>query len=212
MWGASQRRRGERTQVPGTHLVPVVVVVVRVAVERLEAGSSGDGDVEGLGGEERLGLKEVEVVAVGDVAEKGAPKAVEGRHLREFEVPELVRAAVDVGRVEEGFGVVEPLEDRRVLVLVELKLDRLEGLRVEDVVAVVERRLLVVEGREAHALEVAPIALLAPHREPHGRPLGVVNGRHDGRDLVDEGDGSRDVVDDRDLTDLLPRHLRPAIE
>ena len=43
-------------------LVPVVVVVVRVAVEGLEARSTGDGDVERFGGEEGLGLEEVEVL------------------------------------------------------------------------------------------------------------------------------------------------------
>ena len=41
--------------------------------------------------------------------------------------------------------VVEPVEHRLVLVLVQLHLDRLERLDVEEVVAVVERRLLVVE-------------------------------------------------------------------
>ena len=37
-------------------------------------------------------------------------------------------------------------------------LDGLQRLHVQHVVAIVQRRLLVIEGREAHALEVAPIA------------------------------------------------------
>ncbi len=64
--------------------------------------------------------------------------------------------------------VVEPLVHGLVLVRVHVHLDRLEGFHVEHVVGVVERRLLVVERREAHALEVASVALLATHHDPHG--------------------------------------------
>ena len=47
---------------------------------------------------------------------------------------------------------------------------------VEDIVGVVERRLLVVKGREAHALKVPPVALLAAHHDPHRAPLRNVHG------------------------------------
>lgn len=187
-------------------LVPVVVKVVGVAEQGLEARATGDGHVERLGREERLGLEQVEVVGVVEVAQEGAAKAVQVGHLRQVEVPQLVARPVDVRRVEQRLRVVEPLGDWRVLVLVELELDRLERLCVEHVVSVVERRLLVVERREAHALEVATVALLAPHGEPHGGPLGVVHGRDHLGHLVDERDGAGDVVDDGDLAHLLPRH------
>ena len=37
-------------------------------------------------------------------------------------------------------------------------------------------------------------------------PLGNVDGFHNPRNLIDEGDGSGDVVDDGDIADLFPRH------
>ena len=37
-------------------------------------------------------------------------------------------------------------------------------------------------------------------------PLCHVDGFGDPGDLIDEGDSSSDVVDDRDVSDLLPRH------
>ena len=63
---------------------------------------------------------------------------------------------------------VDPVGDGDVLLGIELHLDRLERLHVEDVVGVVEGRLLVVKRREAHPLEVAPVPLLTPHHDPHG--------------------------------------------
>jgi hypothetical protein len=61
--------------------------------------------------------------------------------------------------------------DRSVLLLFHLYLDGLERLDVQYVVGVVQRRLLVVEWRETHALEVPPIALLSSHHDPHRSPL-----------------------------------------
>lgn len=51
------------------------------------------------------------------------------------------------------------------------------------------------------------IALFATHGEPHCGPLGVVDGGDDGRDLVHEGDGAGDVVENFYFADLFPRHL-----
>jgi len=65
--------------------------------------------------------------------------------------------------------------DCSVLLLLHLNLNGLEWLNIKDVVGVVEGRLLVVEGREAHALEVATIALLSAHHDPHGAPLKINN-------------------------------------
>lgn len=65
---------------------------------------------------------------------------------------------------------------------------------------VVERRLFVIEGREAHALEVPPVPLLAPHHDPHRSPLRDVHRLDDARDLVHEGDGAGDVVQHLTIT------------
>ena len=84
-------------------------------------------------------------------------------------------------------------------------LNGLEGLNVEDVVGVVERRLLVVERREPHPLEVATIALLSAHHDPHRTPLSQVDGLDDPGNLVDEGDGAGDVVQHGDVANLSER-------
>jgi len=44
---------------------------------------------------------------------------------------------------------------------------RLQGFHVQDVVGVIQGRFLVVEGREAHSLEVTSVALFATHHDPH---------------------------------------------
>eukprot|EP00965_Chrysotila_dentata_P150735 4980259-Pleurochrysis_carterae.AAC.1 len=188
-------------------LVPVVVVAVEVAVERLKLGPAGDGHVEALGRDERVDVEEVEVVGVAQVGEQLRGEAVQVGHDRQRQRPPLVRGAVDKLGVEQRLGaLVEPVDDALVLLLVELHLDRLERLDVQDVVAVVERRLLVVEGREAHPLEVAAVALLAPHHDPHGAPLRNVHRLDHRGHLVDKRDGAGDMVEHRHRPDLLPRH------
>ena len=54
-------------------------------------------------------------------------------------------------------------------------------------------RLLVVEGREAHALEVAAVALLAAHHDPHRAPLGQEDRLDDLLALGAERDGASEV-------------------
>ena len=101
--------------------------------------------------------------------------------------------------------IIQPFEHRLVLVLVELHLDGLEWLDVEDVVAVVKGRLLVIKGREAHALEVSPVAFLAPHHDPHRAPLRDENRLDHLGDIIHKCDRAGDVVEDGDGADLLPR-------
>ena len=54
-------------------LIPILVFVIHVAVERLELWASWDGDVQGLGGVECLLLKEVEIVPRGSATRDGRP-------------------------------------------------------------------------------------------------------------------------------------------
>ena len=76
----------------------------------------------------------------------------------------------------------------------------------QHVISIIERRLLVIKRGKAHALEVPPVALLPPHHDPHAAPLRQVDRLDDPWNLIDEGDGSGDVVKYRDIPDLLPRH------
>ena len=65
-----------------------------------------------------------------------------------------------------------------------------------------DTNLLIIKGREPHALEVPAVPLLAPHHDPHGAPLRRVHRLDHPWDLVDKRDGASDVVDDLDVADL----------
>ena len=104
--------------------------------------------------------------------------------------------------VDQWLVIVKPVVDGLVLLGVQLDLDGFQGLDVQDVVGVVQGRLLVVKRRETHPLKVVPVSLLPSHHDPHGAPLGQIHGLDDPRDLVDEADGSGDVIQHADVTNL----------
>ena len=185
-------------------LVPILVIGVHVTVQRLKLGSTGKGNVERLGGEERLAVKQVERVLVRVVTQELSSDSVQVGHLVEIQPERLVRAPIDVLGVDQRFRIVKPFLDRGVLFGVELELDRFERVDVEDVVGVVGHGLLVVERREPHSLEMTTITLLSPHGQPHRCPLGVVDGLDDTGHLVDKRNGTRNVVQYGHLPDLLP--------
>ena len=189
-------------------LVPVLVLLVDVSVQGLELWPSRYCLVEGFCSVEALLVEEVKVVLVSEVGEQLAGEPVQVGHDRQGQPPAAVRGAVHqtCAAELEGLMVVEEIKDCIVFLLVEFHLDRLKRLAFEDVVAVVEGRLLVVEGREAHALEVTPISLLSPHHDPHRAPLGSVDRLDDLWGLIDESNGSCNVVQNLDGALLLPGH------
>ncbi|RUP50905.1 hypothetical protein BC936DRAFT_137165 [Jimgerdemannia flammicorona] len=187
-------------------LVPVLVGCVHVAVERLELGPAGNGHVEGLSGEEGVEVKEVKVVLVAQVREQLVREAVERAHHRQRQTPLAVGRTVDELGVLQRLVIVEPLIYGCILLLIQLHLNRLQRLHIHNVVAVVERRLLIVERRESHTFEVPAVALLASHHDPHGAPLRDVDWLDHPRDFVHKGDGAGDMVQDGDLANLFPRH------
>ena len=187
-------------------LVPVLVRLVHVSVQRFELGTSRYAHVQRLGGEEALVLEEVEVVLVRQVAEQLPRQAVQRRHHGQRELPLAVARAVDELGVLQRLVLVEPLRDRAVLLLVQLELDRLQRVDIEQVVRVVQRRLFIVKGREAHPLEVPPVALLAAHHDPHRAPLRHVHRLDHARCLVHKRDRAGDVVNHLAVPRLLPRH------
>mmetsp|Transcript_20098 Transcript_20098/g.58313 ORF Transcript_20098/g.58313 Transcript_20098/m.58313 type:complete len:589 (-) Transcript_20098:72-1838(-) len=187
-------------------LVPVLVLVVHVPVKRLELGAAGDGHVKGLRGVEGLLLEEVEVVPVHEIREQLVGQPVQHALLRKREPPLPVAGAVHLLGTCERLRVIEPIDDGLVFGLIQLHLDGLEGLHVENVVAIIERRLLVIEGREAHALEVASVTLLAAHHNPHGAPLRQEDRLHDTLGLGAESDRTAAVVNRPAIANLLPRH------
>ena len=72
----------------------------------------------------------------------------------------------------------------------------------QQVVCVVKRGLLIIERGEPHALEMPPVTLLPPHHDPHGSPLCYVHRLNDQGDLVNETDGSSDMVQYPHVFDL----------
>lgn len=208
--GANGRAHDELVDV--VELVPVVVAAVAVAEEGLELGPARDGDVERLGGRKSIAVEEVKVVGVDGVGQKLPSEAVERGEDVEGQAPRPVRGPVDDPAGASRARVVPQRPDpvvkpaRHLAVLVELHLHGLQRVHVQQVVGVVQRRLLVVERREPHALEMPAVSLLAAHHHPHRAPLGDVDGLDDARHLVDESDGARDVVEHADVPDLLPGH------
>ena len=53
---------------------------------------------------------------------------------------------------------------------------------------------------------MSSVPLLPPHHDPHGSPLGQVDGFDDPRDFIDESNGARNVVKDLAIPNLLPGH------
>ena len=192
------------------HVVELVPVLVHlhVAVQRLVLRTTGDRHVQRLRREEGLLVEQVEVVLVRDVRQQLVRQPVQVRHDRDRQMPVLVRRTVRVGPVVgQRAVVVQPVDDRRVVLGRQVQhLDRVQRLHVQDVVAVVQRGLFVVEGREAHSLEVAAIALLLAHHHPHRRPLRDEHRLDHHRHLVHQRDGARDVIQNLHHAHLLPRH------
>ncbi len=179
--------------------VPVLLVAARLSVERFKLWPTRHGHVEGLCSEKGVQVKEVKVVLVDNLREELRGEPMQVAHDGRREVP---RASADDGRLV----VVEPVADGAILVAIQVHLDGVEGLDIENVIGIVEGRLLVVKGREAHALKVAPVALLPAHHGPHGGPLGDKDGLADARRLIHKGDGARHVVEDGHVAHLLPGH------
>ena len=65
---------------------------------------------------------------------------------------------------------------------------------IEDVVSIVEWRLFVIKWWESHSLEVAAIALLTSHHNPHSAPLSYIYRLGHPRDLINETDGPSDMI------------------
>jgi hypothetical protein len=84
-------------------------------------------------------------------------------------------------------------------------LNSFEGVRIENIVAIVEWRFLVIERREPHSLEMSTVPLLSVHGKPHAAPRSMVYRFDDARNLVYEGDGSGNVIEHGNFADLLPR-------
>lgn len=91
---------------------------------------------------------------------------------------------------------------RSVFLRIHLHLNWLKRRDVQNVVRVVKRRLFIVKRWEAHSLEVATVTLFTTHHDPHGAPLRDEKWLNHKRSLVDEGDGSGNVIKNFHITNL----------
>mmetsp|Transcript_38034 Transcript_38034/g.88957 ORF Transcript_38034/g.88957 Transcript_38034/m.88957 type:complete len:219 (-) Transcript_38034:572-1228(-) len=175
-------------------LVPVLILIVHVSIQRLELRTSWDGHVQGLGCEEGLLLEKIEVVPVHQIGKELIREPVQDCLLCQTQPPLPVALAIHLLRIQQGQGVVEPIDHRFIFCWVQLHLDCLQGLDIQHVIAIIQRRLLIIEGREAHSLEVSSVSLLSSHHDPHGSPLGHVDRLNDLVHLCAKGDGTTAVV------------------
>lgn len=108
--------------------------------------------------------------------------------------------------INERFVVIKPLCNRSIFILEFLDLDGIQRLNVQDVLTVVDGRLFIIEGRKRDTFETLTITNFTSHNDPHGGPLGDVDGLDDHGDLVYKGDGTGIVVKDLHIANLLPGH------
>lgn len=80
-------------------------------------------------------------------------------HYRKRQGPLAIRSAVDeLGVLQRLRTIVKPVEHRLVFIVVQLHLNSLQGLHIENVVAVIQRRLLRQAGAAGGAGELRVVA------------------------------------------------------
>jgi len=102
--------------------------------------------------------------------------------------------------------IIEPVINSVVFLLIKLHIDGLKRFHLKDIVPIIQRSLLIVKGWKPYSFEMPPISFLSPHHDPHGSPLSSVDGLNHPWNLVNEADGSCDVVENFHVSDLFPWH------
>lgn len=187
-------------------LIPVFVEVSQIAIQRFEFWTTRDGYVECLGGKERFQVKEIVVVFVKNVREYLICQSMQIGHHVQWQVPFSVWGTVDIFSMFERLMIIKPIIDSIILLWVEFHIDRLKRLHLKNVIAIVQRYLLIIKGRKSHSLEMPSISFLSSHHYPHSTPLCCIDWLDDFRNFVDEADCARDMIQYFDISDLLPRH------
>jgi hypothetical protein len=123
-----------------------------------------------------------------------------------------------MGCVNERASVIEPVQDRGILGLIEVELNSFKGIHIKNIVAIVEWGFLVIERWESHPLEVPAVPLLPTHSQPHAAPLRVIHRFDDTGKLAHESDSPVNVIKDWNLAYLFPfllvallLHLNPLL-
>ena len=122
------------------------------------------------------------------------------------QLPGLITRSINSLRILQRLVVIEPIENMIIFHLIKFHLYRLKGLDVKYVTAIIQRRFFVIKRWKTHSFEMPTISFFSSHHDPHGSPLGDVDGLDNEGSFVDEGNGSGLVVKDFDVTDLFPGH------
>jgi hypothetical protein len=145
--------------------IPILLIIgVSIAKKGLKFGTTRDGNAKGLGGEESLLVEEVEIVGIDDIGQQRRSEAKKDRQNLDGQLPVAI-SAIDDNRLAavqvrvffraetEWLVVVEPGDDGRFFLGIQLQMNGVGRVLGEDVFGVVDGRLCVVEGRELDAVE-----------------------------------------------------------
>ena len=102
--------------------------------------------------------------------------------------------------------IIKPINYSCVLFLVQFQLDGFQGLNIQYIITVIDRRLFIVKRRKSHTLKMTTITFFATHSQPHRSPLSMIYGLDNPRYFINKGDGTCNVVQDGHLTHLFPWH------
>lgn len=127
-------------------------------------------------------------------------------HRIQREVPFSIRRPIHLFRMLQRLMIVKPVKYCIIFTLVQFHVDWLKRLHFKDIISVIKRGFLIIKWWETHSFEMTTISFLSSHHDPHRSPLSSVDGLDNFGDLINEGDGSSDMIEDSDCSYLFPGH------
>ena len=110
--------------------VPIFIFLMHILVQGLELGAAGNGQIERLGGEKRRLVKQVKVVAIGEVRQQLPAEAIQIGERRNGQPPAPVAGPVEVLGKLKWLMIEKPLNHRRILFFVKLHRNRFNRLNI----------------------------------------------------------------------------------
>lgn len=102
--------------------------------------------------------------------------------------------------------IIEPIVNNVIFNFIKFHLNRLQGFNIKYIIAIIKRRLFIIEWRESHSFEISAISFLSTHHDPHCTPLGGVNWLNNSWNFMHKSDCSCNMIESTNSSDLLPRH------
>lgn len=187
-------------------LIPILIKVTQISVERLELWTSWNSNVESFSSEERFEVEQIKIVFINDVRKHLIGETVQVCHNVQWKVPLFIGRTVHLFSILQGLVIIEPIINDVVFLSIQLHINWLQRLHLHYVVSIVQRRLLVIKRRESHSFKMSSISFLTSHHNPHRSPLGCVDGLNHSRNFIYKADSSSDMIENLHSSDLFPRH------